>query len=76
MTYLICWSFILSISYFHFPIEFHGAKYLLNNFADYLSQENNPFAELHWGSRNNLSTLQDVKNLLLTIIYNIKNKFL
>ena len=62
--YLICWSFILFITYLHFPIELIMGKIFLNNLKLYLEMDLNPFSELFWGSRNeNLVTIENVKQL-------------
>ena len=75
--YLICWSYILIISYKHFPVDFQLTKYFLNNFKEYLSNENNPFIEVFSRSKNvNVITPEDLKKLLKTIIQNIKNSFI
>jgi hypothetical protein len=38
-SYFFCWSFILCISYFHFPIDFPMMLYYLNNINKYLYEE-------------------------------------
>jgi hypothetical protein len=48
--YLICWSYILIISYWHtfIPLTI-GLNYLIS-FLTYLGIADNHFAEMHWGS--------------------------
>jgi hypothetical protein len=82
-TYLICWGYILLRCYIHLPVDFLMFKYFMNNLMLYLYLNENPFAELYWGSLNeNLITIEALKeklellkNTMKKIIEEIINKF-
>lgn len=72
--YLICWAYILIISYYYYPVELIMGKYLLKNFMIYLMRKENPFYEIDevLGSNNkNLITIENVKKILYKIILHI-----
>ena len=46
LTYLICWSFVLIISYCHYPIELLMFKLFIINFLLYLCIAEEPFSSL------------------------------
>lgn len=70
--YLICWGFILTISYYHYPIELPMFKYLVRNIMTYLSIINDPFAAMGEYSRNtNLITIESVQTLINNLIKQI-----
>lgn len=82
-TYLICWGYILLRCYINLPVDFLMFKYFMNNLMLYLYLNENPFAELYWGSLNeNLITIEALKeklellkNTMKKIIEEIINKF-
>nr|NP_062850.1 hypothetical protein PhpooMp05 [Physarum polycephalum]BAB08084.1 unnamed protein product [Physarum polycephalum] len=74
--YLVCWAYILIISYYNYPIDLIMSKYLLLNFMLYLVKEENPFMDFDSGSHNkNLLTIENIKKILCKIIKNIIQKW-
>ena len=74
--YLICWSYILIISYYNYPIELVMFKYLIKNIMLYLVIGDDPFIDTLHSLNENLITIQSIKNLLMNIIYTIINKII
>ena len=79
--YLICWCYILLVSYFNYPIELKMFKNLIFNFVLYLiiGDGEDPFIGLSYSFNENLVTIENVKNLIINIknvmINKIKNIF-
>lgn len=75
--YFICWSYILIICYFIYPVKLIMGAYFLENFLIYIMQiEYNPFAEDYMYSLNeNLITIENMRHLIKKIIKTIFKLF-
>jgi len=67
-TYLICWSSILIVSYYNYPVELVMFKYLIKNIMTYLVLGEDPFLMNLHSINENLITIENMKTLILNII--------
>lgn len=74
LLYFICWSYILIISYYYYPITLTMFNYLINNIQLYLTMEKNPFIDDMFSQNINMITPQSIYNLIKMIIIVIINK--
>ena len=67
--YLICWGYILVISYYYYPVELSGFKYLVRNVMRYLCNYDNYFTGVDQYSLNkNLITKESLKYIAEKIL--------
>ena len=63
--YFICWSYILTISYYYYPVELNMFKYLVRNVILYLYKFDDPFSGIDYYSLNkNLITKESLKYIV------------
>ena len=67
--YFICWSYILTISYYYYPVELNMFKYLVRNLMLYLCNYDDYFTGVDQYSLNkNLITKESVKYIIERIL--------
>lgn len=76
LLYSICWSYILSISFYYYPITLTMFNYLINNIQLYLTMPENPFIDHTFSQNTNMITPESIYNLIKMIIIVIINKIL
>lgn len=68
-SYFICWFYILTKSYYTYPVDFSMSMIFIENLTMYMQEyDNDPFSMLNQFSRNqNLITLDKICNLIKSI---------
>jgi|ERR1700753_310620 len=67
-TYFLCWSYILIISYYNYPIELPMFKIFVKNLLMYLIIGEDPFIDQIYSINENLITIENIKLLIIGII--------
>lgn len=76
LLYFLCWSFILIISCYIYPVKFHMSYYFLKNILFYLTIMDDPFVmDSTYSQNQNLFTIENIKYLMIQILKRLSQWF-